>query len=182
MSNVFLCSDHHLSHASIITFRNEEGDIIRNFDSIEAHDEHIIAQHNSVVKKEDHVYFLGDVAFSKKHLHLLGRMNGHKVLIKGNHDKLRLIDYAPYFDDIRGCHQLDGFLLAHIPIHPDSLGRWGHMIHGHLHHNRVMIRGFAGKPVEIDERYQNVSMEQLEDYTPLSLEEMKSRLKNLGLM
>jgi calcineurin-like phosphoesterase family protein len=181
MANIFLCSDHHLSHSGIITFTSNGVDIIRKFDTIEAHDEHLIEQHNKVVKPADRVYFLGDVVFSKKHIHLLSRMHGRKVLVKGNHDKLRLIDYAPYFDDIRGCHQFDGMFLSHVPIHPQSLSRWKVNVHGHLHHNRVMV----DKPknsYDYDERYQNVSMEQLIQYTPISLEEMKSRLKYLDLM
>jgi calcineurin-like phosphoesterase family protein len=105
-------------------------------------------------------------------------MHGRKVLIKGNHDILELKEYIPYFDDIRGIHQFEGMCLTHVPIHPDSLSRWKVNIHGHLHANRV-----KGKFGQVnDERYQNVSMEQLDDYTPISLEQMRSRLKNLGLM
>lgn len=103
-----------------------------------------------------------------------------KILIKGNHDNLDLKDYLPYFDDIRGSHQFDGFLLGHIPVHPDSLGRFGHMIHGRLHANRVMKpntytdRSDDKMP---DERYINVSMECLDNYMPVSLEELKKRVK-----
>lgn len=99
-------------------------------------------------------------------------MNGDKVLIKGNHDTLKLNDYIQYFRDIRGCHQFDGFLLAHIPVHPESLGRWGHMIHGHLHANIVMLNKH-----QEDTRYINVCMEMLDNYRPISLEEIKKRIK-----
>ena len=108
---------------------------------------------------------------------LVGRMNGDKVLIKGNHDTLELNDYIHYFRDIRGFHQLDGMCLTHVPIHPDSLSRRKINVHGHLHANRVMT-AFGAR---VDERYQNVSMEQLNDYTPISLEELKLRIKNLAL-
>ena len=121
------------------------------------------------------MYFLGDLVFSKKHIHLVGRMNGRKVLIKGNHDKLDLKDYLPYFDDIRGCHQFDGMILSHIPIHEGSLGRWGTNVHGHLHANRVK-RVVEGLEVD-DPRYYSVCMEQLDDYTPISLEQLKQNIK-----
>lgn len=176
MANIFLASDHHLSHSNIITFTNNNGEILRKFNTIEEHDEHIIAQNNKVVKPQDRIYFLGDVTFSKKHLNLLSRMNGRKVLIKGNHDKLALKDYLPYFDDIRGSHQFDGMLLTHIPVHQNSLARWGLNIHGHLHHNRVKLKKLFSDDIfaELDDpRYLNVSMEQLNDYTPISLEEIK---------
>jgi calcineurin-like phosphoesterase family protein len=104
-------------------------------------------------------------------------MNGDKVLIKGNHDKLELKEYLPYFRDIRACHQFDGMFLSHVPIHTESLSRWKINVHGHLHANRVMT-AFGAK---VAERYQSVCMEQLDDYTPISLEQLKSRIEKLGL-
>ena len=178
MSNIFLCSDHHLSHSNILTFkRSDNNQPLRVFNNITEHDEYIIAKHNSVVRPNDKVYFLGDVTFTKKHIHLVGRMNGDKVLIKGNHDTLELKEYIPYFRDIRGFHQFDGMCLTHVPIHVESLSRWKINVHGHLHSNRVMCAWGS----KIDERYQSVCMEQLDDYTPISLEELKLRIKNLGL-
>lgn len=135
--------------------------------------EHMIAQHNKVVKPQDRVYMLGDFCFHKRDLAVLSRMNGRKVLIKGNHDKLDLKDYLPYFDDIRGCHQFDGMILSHIPIHPDSLGRWGTNVHGHTHAN-VVYKGGTKIP---DPRYYCVCVEQLDDYTPISLEQLKQNIK-----
>lgn len=178
MSNIFLCSDHHISHSNILTFKRNDGSPLRDFASIDEHDEFIIEQHNKVVRPQDKVYFLGDVTFSKKHMHLIGRMHGDKVLIKGNHDKLELKDYIPYFRDLRGSHQFDGMILTHVPVHTESLARWAVNVHGHLHANRVM--GAWGS--KVDERYQSVCMEQLDNYTPISLEELKLRIKNLGLL
>lgn len=178
MSNIFLCSDHHLSHENIVVFKRKDGVTpLRNFKNITEHDEHIIAQHNKVVRPNDKVYFLGDVTFHNKYLHLIARMNGEKVLIKGNHDTLKLSQYQPYFKDIRAYHILDKFILSHIPIHPLSFSRWAANIHGHLH-DRV-VPGEYNKP---DNRYYNVSMEQLDNYTPISLEDMKSRLRKLHLI
>lgn len=178
MSNVFLCSDHHLSHSNILTFTTNDGTPLRSFPNIDEHDEYLIEQHNKEVKPNDKVYYLGDLVFSKKYIHLVGRMNGDKVLIKGNHDKLELKEYLPYFRDIRACHQFDGMFLSHVPIHTESLSRWKINVHGHLHANRVMT-AFGAK---VDERYQSVCMEQLDDYTPISLEDLKLRIKNLGLL
>jgi calcineurin-like phosphoesterase family protein len=170
MPNIFLISDHHLSHSNILTFLNTDGTNLRSFASVTEMDEHIIACHNSVVKPADKTYFLGDVTFSHKNLHLLDRMNGEKVLIKGNHDKLKLSQYTPYFKDIRGSHQFDGMLLTHIPVHPESLGRWPCNVHGHLHSN--IVRDNSGNP---DYRYFNVSVERI-NYTPISLEQIKAHL------
>lgn len=177
MSNIFLCSDHHFSQAGATRFLRDDGTKIRPFDTVEEMDEYMIEKHNSVVRTKDKVYLLGDFCFSKKHIHIADRLNGDKVLIKGNHDTLELHHYASYFRDVRGCHQFDGMFLSHVPIHPESLGRWGVNVHGHLHANRVMT-AFGTK---IDERYQSVCMEQLDDYTPISLEELKAKIKKLGL-
>lgn len=178
MSNIFLSSDLHLSHSNILTFKRTDSTALRVFKNITEHDEFIIEQHNKVVSPKDRWYCLGDLTFHNKYLHLVGRMNGRKVLIKGNHDTLKLSQYAEYFDDIRACHVLDKMILTHIPIHTESLGRFPINVHGHLHANRVM----AAFGARVDERYQSVCMEQLDDYTPISLEQLKLRIKNLGLM
>ena len=171
MSNVFLCSDHHFSHANILTFFNSDGSRVRSFDSVDEMNETMVSSHNRVVGVKDKVYFLGDVAFSKKHLEILAQLNGTKVLIKGNHDIEKLSEYQKYFKDVRGSHQFEGLILTHIPIHSESLSRWSCNVHGHLHTRQVMLNA---KP---DARYLNVSMEQIA-YTPISLEAAKQLIKN----
>ena len=169
MANIFFASDHHFNHSNILSFKKEDGSPLRVFDNVTHMNDYIIEKHNSVVRPQDKVYFLGDVALNKNSLHLLERMNGSKVLVKGNHDKLDLLQYTPYFKDVRACHQFDGVILTHIPIHPDSLARWGVNIHGHLHSFYV-----KDKYGLVDKRYYNVSMESLKDYTPVSLEQVKA--------
>ena len=109
-------------------------------------------------------------------------MNGRKVLIKGNHDTLELKEYLPYFDDIRGVHQFDGMVITHIPVHEQSLGRWGFNVHGHLHANRILIADnyTKGNILHINSCYFNVSVEQI-NYTPISLEEIKKHKLALEL-
>ena len=50
MPNIFFSSDWRLSHKNILTFKRADGSPLRVFNTIEEHDEHIIAQHNSVVR------------------------------------------------------------------------------------------------------------------------------------
>jgi hypothetical protein len=96
-------------------------------------------------------------------------MNGEKVLVKGNHDHCKAEQYLKYFKDIRGVDpHMKGFVLSHVPLHPDCLERWGTNIHGHLHSNRIML---GNTP---DPRYVSACMEQI-NYTPISLEEIKAR-------
>lgn len=175
MANVFLISDHHLYHSNILNFFRSDGVTkLRSFSNVDEMDEHMVECHNSVVKPGDKTYFLGDVCFSAKALPILARMNGEKVLIKGNHDKLKLSQYMQYFKDVRGSHQFDGILMTHIPVHTGSLARWPVNVHGHLHANNVEL-----SPHHPDPRYFNVSVEQI-NYTPISLEDLKSRVKNLS--
>ena len=168
MSNTFFCSDHHLGHANILVFKNSDGSNLRSFSNIDEMHETLIERHNSVVAASDRVYFLGDVCINKKYLHLLHRFNGRKVLVKGNHDIFKLDQYIEYFDDIRGSHQFKGLVMSHIPIHPESLSRWGFNVHGHLHNNVVTLNN------QPDSRYFNVSVERLVNYTPYSLDEVMS--------
>lgn len=165
MSKTFLISDTHFGHSNILTFKNQDGSLLRpNFRCIAEHDEILIDNWNSVVSSQDKVYHLGDVGFNNwtKLSYVLQRLNGTKVLIKGNHDNHKASQYLQYFKDIRAGHVLDKMLLTHIPIHPDSLARWKLNIHGHMHGNKLP-----------DKRYLNISVEQI-NYTPIDFEEIRS--------
>lgn len=173
MSNIFLVSDQHFGHENILNFIDSSGRKVRDFASVEEMNEFMVERHNSVVIPKDKVYFLGDVTMSTKAsaLDILRRLNGKKVLIKGNHDLCKLSAYAEHFYDVRGSHQLDKMVLTHIPIHPNSLSRWDANIHGHLHTN-IVTRGFIHGEVP-DNRYFCVCVEQI-NFTPISFEELKA--------
>ena len=175
--NIFFISDYHFGHQKPYdTFLREDGRFLRHeFKDSDEADLAMIDRHNAVVKPNDRVYVVGDVCFHKKHLHKIGQMYGRKVLIKGNHDLLDAKDYLEYFDDIRGSHQFKGILITHIPVHPQSLGRWGFNVHGHLHANQVMNPRESDGP---DDRYFNVSVERV-NYTPISLEEVRKYSPNV---
>ena len=175
MANIFFCSDHHFYHQNILTFKRDDGTPLREFQDVNHMNEIMVQRHNERVRPNDKVYFLGDVTMSRNAhgLEILGRMNGEKVLIKGNHDLCKPQQYMQYFKDIRGSHQFDGMILTHIPIHPDSLARWGLNVHGHLHYQVVRLP-LSQIP---DRRYYNVSMERI-NYTPVSLEEVKKHVNN----
>ena len=175
MPSVFLTSDTHFGHLGVTKFLRDDGTKLRPWDSVEEMDEALIANWNSVVKPNDKVYHLGDVVINRKALHTLHRLNGEKVLIKGNHDIFKLEDYTPYFKDIRGYHVMNNFILSHIPLHPDAKGRFNGNIHGHTHYNNVMIRGFNGKPIEQDPWYTCVCVEQT-NYTPILFEHLMKEL------
>lgn len=183
--NIFIASDHHLGHENVLTFKREDGSPLRPYFSLAEMHEALVANHNSVVRPQDKVYFLGDVMMNKKGLEPLSRMNGTKILIKGNHDVMKLNVYAEHFKDVRSVHPLEkGFVLTHVPIHPQSLERWGTNIHGHLHANNVTraketYPNPRADPVwvnEDDPRYFCACIEQI-NYTPIAFEEIKRIIK-----
>jgi calcineurin-like phosphoesterase family protein len=187
MPSVWLISDTHFGHEKTCTvFKREDGSPLRPFSSAEEMDEFMVKAWNERVKPNDKVYHLGDVVISRKFLSVLGRLNGDKVLIRGNHDIFKLDDYAAYFRDIRGYHVMNGLILSHIPVHADSLARFGCSVHGHLHANRVMKpRGVDAKTGDIlygndiDPRYFNVSVEQI-DFAPILFEDVLKRIVEQG--
>lgn len=174
MSNTFLISDTHFGHNGICQFLRADGVTkVRPWDNPAEMDEYMVTRWNEVVKPSDKVYHLGDVVIKRKDMSILSRLNGDKVLIRGNHDIYDLKDYAAYFRDIRGYHVLNGLILSHIPIHESSMGRFGTNIHGHLHEKRVL------KGDEIDVRYNCVCVEHTE-YAPIPFDDVIKRIKYEG--
>lgn len=173
MAANFLYSDPHFGHQGVCHFLQEDGTKLRPWDNAEEMDEELVRRFNDAVRPKDKCYFLGDVVMSRRHLATLGRLNGDKVLIRGNHDIFKLEDYTRYFRDIRAYHVMNGMILSHIPIHEESLGRFGTNIHGHLHANRVMKDGV------VDVRYHCVCVEQT-DFAPILFEDVIKRITAEG--
>ena len=182
MPAVFLVSDTHFGHAGVCRFTHpDDPDVkLRPWDNADEMDEEMIRRWNDRVRPTDKVYHLGDVVINRKALKTLHRLNGDKVLIRGNHDIFPDVEYREYFRELRAYHVMNGMILSHIPIHPESLGRFGVNIHGHLHASRVKIEpvGKYGIPV-IDTRYHCVCVEQT-DFAPILFEDVIKRIEAEG--
>ena len=185
MPAVFLVSDTHFGHTGVCRFtRNDGVTKLRPWDNPDEMDEAMVKAWNERVRPNDKVYHLGDVVINRKALPILNRLNGDKVLIRGNHDIFKDEDYTPYFRSLRGYHVMNGMILSHIPLHVESLGRFGVNIHGHTHANRVKkIRGVNVKTGELlysdenDVRYHCVCVEQTPDFAPILFEDVIKRIK-----
>jgi len=173
MPAVFLVSDTHFGHTGVCRFVRNDGSKLRPWDDPAEMDEEMVRRWNDRVRPQDKVYHLGDVVINRKSLAIMERLNGDKVLIKGNHDIFKLEDYTRYFRDIRAYHVMNGLILSHIPVHEESLGRFGCNIHGHLHYQRVLRAG------EIDPRYWCACVEHT-DYTPILFEDAIRRIQEQG--
>lgn len=187
MPSVFLVSDTHFGHTGVCRFTRNDGEKLRPWTDPDEMDEAMIKAWNERVKPTDKVYHLGDVVINRKALGTLRRLNGDKVLIRGNHDIFRDDEYRMYFRELRAYHVMNGMILSHIPLHSDSLGRFGVNIHGHTHSNRVMkARGVDTKTGavlygdEFDPRYHCVCVEQTPDFAPILFEDVIARIEAEG--
>jgi calcineurin-like phosphoesterase family protein len=194
MGATWFISDPHFGHKNIINFVDNGGKRIRPFASVEEHDETIIANFNKLVQPKDRVYVMGDVAIGRAHIATVGRLNGRKILVKGNHDIFKLKDYVPYFEDIIACrvypdHDL---IVSHIPVHTGQLEhRFKWNLHGHLHINLVhkteyhvrnqcdtsdlMEDCVVEEEHVLDGRYINVCLEHT-DFKPVSFDDIQKRI------
>ena len=188
MPATFLVSDTHFGHVGVCRFTHPEDPSVklRPWDTPEEMDEEMIRRWNDRVSPNDKVYHLGDVVINRKALSTLARLNGDKVLIRGNHDIFRDDEYRQYFRELRAYHVLNGLILSHIPIHEASLGRFGCNIHGHLHASRVKkARGVDARTGdilysnEIDPRYWCACVEQT-DFAPILFEDALKKITEQG--
>jgi calcineurin-like phosphoesterase family protein len=188
MPATFLVSDTHFGHAGVCRFTHPDDPEVklRPWSDPDEMDEEMVRRWNERVRPTDKVYHLGDVVINRRALRTLHRLNGDKVLIRGNHDIFRDEEYRTYFRELRAYHVLNGMILSHIPVHEASLGRFGVNIHGHLHASRVKrARGVDAKTGAVlygtdnDLRYHCVCVEQT-DFAPILLEDVYKRIQAEG--
>lgn len=171
--NRFFLSDHHFRHGNIYSFVGEGGERIRPWaENADEADAMMVEAHNEVVKNGDTTYFMGDVAINVRGLDNLAKMNGRKILIRGNHDIFKLKKYTEHFADIRGTHKIDKVIFSHYPLHEDSLPKWclGNA-HGHTHERAVRTEDGLINP-----RYLNMCVETV-GLRPLHFDEVVMRLE-----
>jgi calcineurin-like phosphoesterase family protein len=188
MPATFLVSDTHFGHAGVCRFTHPDNPEVklRPWSDPDEMDEEMVRRWNERVRPTDKVYHLGDVVINRRALRTLHRLNGDKVLIRGNHDIFRDEEYRTYFRELRAYHVLNGMILSHIPVHEASLGRFGVNIHGHLHASRVKrARGVDARTgavlygTDIDPRFHCVCVEQT-DFAPILLDDVYKRIQAEG--
>lgn len=97
-SKLWFTSDTHFSHRNSMRYCG------RPFLTVEACDEAMIKRWNEVVKPDDLIIHMGDVAMHTKPMErIIPKLNGHKILIIGNHDLI----YHQYFLKTRGQKFID---------------------------------------------------------------------------
>lgn len=173
---LWFISDTHFGHWNMVhKFVLKDGTFARKFESVEEMDELMIANWNAVVKPSDHIYHLGDVTMKQQELDkVMPRLNGHKRLVRGNHDTFKTKLYAKYFEEIHGTRLFDGLIFSHIPIAPWSFARGVKAnVHGHVHQSEPLVyqvmnpRGPEGFAKQVT--YINLCVERT-NYKPVTLE------------
>lgn len=141
--NVYFIGCLHLGHTNIAK--------ARGFVDSEHHDTYLINQWNSVVRKKDLVWILGDITMEKPSYYpLLNELMGRKKVVLGNHDlPQHTRELLNYVETVAGATDYQGFMLTHIPIHPNEVHFWRGNIHAHIHENEL-------HEVEIMNRYNDI--------------------------
>ena len=173
----WIASDLHINHRQILKYcpgrvhPSYQGDINEATENeidtlIEAMNEKIISNWNSLIEPGDDVYILGDCAMGqiKYAPPLIRRLNGKKFLVAGNHDVSlkKLIRDNPELDDLfvwvkdyhEMTHTIDGvkhkLCMMHYPLKFwNGSGHGSIMAHGHCH----------GSPTGVDGRILDVGID-----------------------
>lgn len=144
----YFVSDMHFNHAAALNFDPRPFLTVNEMNTV------MLRNWNARVTERDTVYILGDLMWSIERddaLDLLEKLNGHLVLIKGNHENRwlhgdevkarfeRIVDYL----DIR-VKRPDGtkmfVAMSHYPIHYyNHAHREGLMLYGHVHGGKEYV-------------------------------------------
>lgn len=141
---------------------------------IEQHDEELIKRWNSKISNKDTVYILGDLSFysGTKTNEILKRLNGKKILIRGNHDNMFLNDKKfdkSLLEEIVDYKEIRSegytFILFHFPISVWNLSHKGAIhLFGHIHSNETTVHPLK----EFQDKQYNVGVD-IHNYYPVSI-------------
>ena len=172
---MFVIADLHFGHANVMKYSPSRMKFIgadeTTLEPEVIFENELIAQWNSVVLPQDIVYVLGDFTLSRNKLYissLLERLNGAKVLVRGNHDTLKTEDYINlgFETVVNGALMLRNhkIFFSHEPMPHEVIPEGWFNFFGHVHE----ITDFNW------ERGMCVSVEQI-NFTPYCIEKFLSR-------
>lgn len=180
---IYFTADNHYLHKASIMFDD------RPFRNISEMTEQMVLRHNSIVTKDDLTYILGDFSWGKadETVSILKRLNGRKILIKGNHDNVHNSELKKQFDYISSYEEIkvDGvdIVLCHYPINffnghfHGSYHLFGH-VHNSHEHNQCLSLQRSMIDVGYSCKMQNVGVMHW-DYKPVTFEQIVQRQDEL---
>ena len=182
--NIFVTSDTHFSHANIIKYCN------RPFSNVDEMNQKLINNWNEIVSPDDLVFHLGDFQMLKDYSILsdkMNRLNGDKILIKGNHDYCTNEEYLNSgFKDVvqlwEGILFNTKFVMCHYQM---MTWNWSHQgsihLYGHEHDRQQYIPNHElYSKLYISEKKYNVCVD-ANNYKPVNIKNIINILQNRNL-
>lgn len=184
-NKIWFTSDSHFGHKNVIKYCE------RPFDSIEEMDEILIDRWNMVIDHDDLIICCGDFSLTnpKSTNEILNKLNGDKVLIKGNHEKsilsnklnrdmfnggiYDLLNITVIDDEVE--YGFQDIILCHYPMlswNKSHRGSW--QLFGHVH-------GMLDNDIKLSPNQIDVGVDS-NDFRPISYQEVKEKItiKNLN--
>jgi calcineurin-like phosphoesterase family protein len=143
---IWFTADWHFFHDRILDFHPKRKEIFGN--NMKEVTEKMIQKWNSRIDKHDTVYILGDFAFgtTDEKRKLFQRLNGNKILILGNHDKVS-DNHRCFFNHITQIKNMRfkktvfpslpkdiEVIMCHFPMFSwEHIEKGSIMLHGHCH-------------------------------------------------
>jgi calcineurin-like phosphoesterase family protein len=169
-NRIFVISDTHFNHKNVIAYCN------RPFSSVEEMNTSLIKSWNDAVSDNDIVVFCGDFCLAaydsknkaaEKVSHWASMLNGRKIIVKGNHDNLK-VDYTTcgFVRQAVNILRIGDFVFVHdlskvkgVDINPSCDA----VFYGHIHNKdysfelppsymNVCVERIAYKPFDITDR------------------------------
>ena len=184
-SSVYFTSDTHFGHSAILKLCE------RPWDNVEDHDKALINNWNSIVGIEDTVFHLGDFCFgnAQKWKQIREQLNGHIILILGNHDMRSMSqNIAALFDHVTQQMYVTidekRVYLNHFPFLTFAHGSpsiyskdaLAFQAFGHVHTRKNNTGYDAGQLQYLYPTQYDVGVD-FNDYKPISWEELNNRIQ-----
>jgi len=169
--NVYLISDTHFKHENMKTYCDRPS----NFTEL------LIRNWNHVVRPEDTIIHLGDVAIGaiKDWGWIIPSLPGNKILIRGNHDDQRSCTWWMEHGFNFACDGLK-FRNCWLTHRPDTsrAGGCDLNIHGHLHNIWHGFKPDDGLPAKkLHQPWQRLFSVEYTDYMPVEFDKFVSHSK-----
>ena len=141
--------------------------------------ETILANWNAKVQPNDIIYHLGDVCMGQKELwpKFVSRLNGYKILIRGNHDKspqyMLDLGFQEVYDSLKIKYKDKTLFLNHIPLLDNEDPDYDIGLCGHIPEKGSIMTDTKGRKVY------NVGMDNPlheKTYSPLTLDEVLAKV------
>lgn len=176
MQKLWFTSDSHWGHSRIIQYSN------RPFDSVEQMDQALIDNWNAVVGQNDIVWHLGDFAFCRydKIKWILGKLNGRKNLVLGNHDK-EIVNNWDEILRLKLFESIQDYKVLRVDGQKIIMLHYGLRVWESSHHGSIMLYGHShgslpsyGRSVDVGVDCKEITAE----YRPVELSEIMEFMKD----